>query len=550
MLLFDRPNGSSKNWRSSAAGVVTKMMMEPSGGVRRKRIGASSSSSSSSSFSTQPLLASAEASSFSWESSGEEEEEEAPRRIGSVGPVPHPDEPNLYRFPASFQPSYRPLPLVPRIAVTLLSSFVSLATTWKAWQIRAWLLQTMRAPVLNSSQTTWPPALSWSSLLYPGLVPFLRRLPWKKLVEAAAKVYLLTRFSTVILQERFWPCTRVSTPELAQRFHLPSPLSRYQPVVHNNNGTSSTHHGVHWLEYKNNSTDNISVTDPSFDAIYVNHGFGASSLSWLPALPALVQQTNAAVGLGHDAPGFGFTDRPDHLRDYSLAASANIGSALLLRRCNVTNSVLLLGHSMGALTTLRMALQLTDVPKQRIILVAPALGLRRTRSRSVRKETQTKGRTRGVVVPTVACFLLRRLVGSPNFWRKGLRTVWGNPSRVSDSDVLRFQWPAVGQGWERGLFNFARAQQLPHVRYHESDEELLQQVLDMPNVSGVDVIVGTKDRVVPLRQVQKFLKDFSSVRVTELEGLGHDPFEEDVEGFVQTVELLLSSKPTRIDSKM
>ena len=33
----------------------------------------------------------------------------------------------------------------------------------------------------------------------------------------------------------------------------------------------------------------------------------------------------------------------------------------------------------------------------------------------------------------------------------------GDPLRLTDSDVLRFQWPSVGQGWEDGLLNFARS---------------------------------------------------------------------------------------------
>ena len=41
----------------------------------------------------------------------------------------------------------------------------------------------------------------------------------------------------------------------------------------------------------------------AIDALYFNHGFGASSLSWLPAIPSLVKKLDAKVGIAHDAPG-------------------------------------------------------------------------------------------------------------------------------------------------------------------------------------------------------------------------------------------------------
>jgi pimeloyl-ACP methyl ester carboxylesterase len=68
---------------------------------------------------------------------------------------------------------------------------------------------------------------------------------------------------------------------------------------------------------------------------------------------------------------------------YGLSCSAGIGLALLERALSEAfpppfsilgdKYVLLFGHSMGSLTTLRMALKLPESTKIKIILVAPAI---------------------------------------------------------------------------------------------------------------------------------------------------------------------------------
>ena len=117
-------------------------------------------------------------------------------------------------------------------------------------------------------------------------------------------------------------------------------------------------------------------------------------------------------------------------------------------------------------------------------------------------------------------------------WKLGLKSAaWGDPARVRDSDVVRYQWPSIGKGWERGLLKFARAQK------RNDDERLLQQVLDLPNTT-VAVVIGTKDKVIPPRVTSDFLSTFQdqNIQVIPIEGLGHNTFEEDVEAFMSVVE--------------
>ena len=450
--------------------------------------------------------------------------------VGANRIIPsRPGEPNLFGIPTELHPTYRPLPVLVRLVTTLVSIAASAVTTWKT--------------------------LFW---LRPLLT--LREGNWKKLIWFAFKACILTIAANCALQDIFLPPSRVSIQTLLKRYYLPSKLSEYKvlPIFEsktpsNNslalqgNTTSSSaapsnNLGVHYLEYHNPIFRNNSGSAglrPQWDAIYMNHGFGASSLSWLPTMPSLVHRLQAAVGLGHDAAGFGFTDRPPHaLLPYTSSASAQTGLAVLRQQQQqLPSTILHLGHSMGTITTLRMALLLADKDpsiRQKVILVSPALGLLNNKKSShFRKKSRMSSRWFSPLWQHPAAYALRRLVGAPHFWRKGLQLlVWGGDS-LSDNDVLRYQWPAIGKGWERGLLRFSRAQFLPS---ELSDQELLSRVLELPSVESVHVIVGVKDKVLSPAMVRKFFKPFPSVRIVEMEGVGHDPFEEDVERFVQVVE--------------
>jgi pimeloyl-ACP methyl ester carboxylesterase len=234
---------------------------------------------------------------------------------------------------------------------------------------------------------------------------------------------------------------------LLQNYFLPSQLSKYEPVAVSENKNM----GVHYLQYQNkdllsSNTNTLAL----FDALYVNHGFGASSLSWLPALPSLTRRCKARVGLGHDTPGFGFTERPDDTESYQSSSSAGIGTKLMLSALNNDNNkssttsgssttnpssktVALVGHSMGCMTTLHMALQLPKETAKFIVLCAPALGLGRggnsqmpstmsgnNTSKSVPREPSMVKRAiiqplssfgNRVLVTPIFGYFLRRLVG-------------------------------------------------------------------------------------------------------------------------------------------
>jgi pimeloyl-ACP methyl ester carboxylesterase len=510
----------------------------------------------------------------------------------------------------------------------------------------------------------------------------LSLVPTRSLFLLLAKIAAVALALTALAQDKFLAPSRVPLERLMDRYYLPSRLSRYDAKT-----------GVHYLEYYHRradyndddeeESDAIHGLPPSFSlsagpakgrsddaraprtaspyryrALYVNHGFGASSLSFLPVLPTLADRLRCRVALGHDAPGFGLTERRQnpltageeslssmgnhhhhhhYLERYTFRGSAELGWELLRSRLGGVGAdeesarqaesanhegrdlpttirgggsdddyvadhplpVLLLGHSMGAISTLHMALRVpVEIPVD-LVLVAPALGIRRPRRSRITSEsapaprsanatgivatnaslpvssptTKARSLASGISRPWVVAagairratgstgrsvlkYALKRAVGRPGFWKRGLRLAWGDPRSVSDADALRFQWPSVVEGWEQGLLDFAAAQQRKPEHHHrrwehdneddghdfenDDDVELLERVLRRPR-TRVAVILGSRDRVVPRSRILKFFEGYPSVMCLEMPGLGHDPFEENVTAFVSLVDDVLSA---------
>ena len=66
---------------------------------------------------------------------------------------------------------------------------------------------------------------------------------------------------------------------------------------------------------------------------------------------------------------------------------------------------------------------------------------------------------------------------------------------------------------------------------------MLKEVSNLPDTTVV-IMYGSKDKIVQIEGdvAEKLRREFPSVRLVRLEGLGHDPFEEDVETFLSELE--------------
>ena len=476
-----------------------------------------------------------------------------------IAPTPREDEPNLFEIPSNLSPIYRAIP----IWLNLLVSATSLAVV--ARRIISSLIQGI--------------PLEWTV---------------KRVMLLTFKYIVLWSVARVVVQETLYFPSRVTTQYLASQESLPSVLSKYETVTpipssSNNDTLDRIPIVVHFIQHTN-------TKNKRYAAVQFHHGFGASSLSWLPILPSLSDQLGARVGIAHDAPGFGFTDRPnadsvEGLEQYKSENSVGIGLALLKDAIesqtnengdinddkDEENEIAIFGHSMGTKAALMTALACGSDKSLRmrprlVVLIAPALegvtlpSKKRKKTKAEIPKNITGARRwlasfwivwRKIFVDWPFQYVLRRLVGYVNccvlilkhflhevlnflvnstkdIWRRGLKLAWGDPQRLTDSDVLRFQWPSIGRGWERGLISFTRAVQ------SSDDVSLLREVSKMPNATVV-IVYGSNDNVVKINgKVSDMLKtEFPTIKLLRMDGLGHDPFEEDKKTFLSELGGLL-----------
>jgi pimeloyl-ACP methyl ester carboxylesterase len=478
----------------------------------------------------------------------------------------------LFRIPESLFPTYQQPTSTTCMFLIVASVVLSLSTTVP--------LQMLLSPEFWTENLT-------HTILVPDL---LLSTLWKTSFPLFIEIMACKALLTALWQEMYLQPSRISTTDLASKHYLPTAISNYQTVELYDKSSHEKPIGVHWIEYENKKSKERSTTDSAStakaDVVFFNHGYGSSSLSWLPSIQKVTDLFGAQFGLGHDAVGFGFTDRPkkvdcqekennNFLRYFTTDYSAEIAVSLImsrlakiepLHRDNLQNTlphqptyfVVLFGHSLGAITTLRTAKKLQKVFNEKykakdvslkiqIYLVAPALGFTNIHENASSAVEPAVGmvckKLFEPIMSHVGRGVLRRAVGTPNFWKRGLVLAWGDKSRLSDSDVLRHQWPSIVEGWEEGLMNFATAHhskaKLPKNQDGtRQDEDLLHSVLAMPEVIKTSVILGGRDKVVSAQKIRKLLSNFPTVTIRQLDNSGHDPFEEEVDLFVDTVNKL------------
>lgn len=435
----------------------------------------------------------------------------------------------LNDFPPGISPDYKPIPLAVKI-------------------------------LLNAS------SVGLSAVIENGF-----KLSWKAILQLIGKAVIFSFTATTLMQDLFYKPSRISLSQQVTEFNgggrnlLPSMYSNLQPIAAKFSSKSCTDL-VNGIDTVQNNADELSLVthflrydgkkdnkeEWAFDALHCSHGFGASSLSWLPALPLLVDSLKAKIGLAHDTAGFGFTERPDAEKDlslYSLDTSGAIGSNLMIQEVNKRQnlssgkSILLFGHSMGSIPTLLMAQNLHSCFERiKIVLVAPAIMVSQSNptdeSHSLKKRKPfryiQKYIRRAIIEPALR-YIIRRIITSQSFWKKGLQSAWGDSNKLSDEDIKRFRWPAIAMNVESGLVSFSRAQIERMKTIKGGDLMLLKNVSNLKNVS-ISIIHGTKDAVIPISNSEKLIGLIPSINLYPMIDQGHDPFEEDIPEFVDLVQ--------------
>lgn len=237
-------------------------------------------------------------------------------------------------------------------------------------------------------------------------------------------------------------------------------------------------------------------------ALLLLHGLLGSTEVWRYNREAL-----AAAGyrvIAFDRPPFGLSDKRPEL-DYSPAAQADL-TAALLDELGIEQAVLI-GHSAGGNVASHFALRYPERLRG-LVLVSAAVGF-------------------GGPPPFLGALLSFDPLA--RWGRIGLRTFFtrermeesiaglqDDPSFLGSDDFEAYWRSFRAFGWDAGFIALTRdGGQSP------LDIDDLHQV-SMP----VQLLHGTRDRVVPLENSEALAERFPNVTFTRLERLGHQPMEE------------------------
>ncbi len=253
--------------------------------------------------------------------------------------------------------------------------------------------------------------------------------------------------------------------------------------------------------------------------IVLLHGTAASLHTWEGWVAAL-RKTRRVVTL--DLPGFGLTGpfagayaADDYRGDTYARFVLDVMDALRIERA------VLGGNSLGGEIAWRTA-ALAPQRVERLILVDAAgyaLAAQGVPPGLLLARMPVLGRLGEHLLP-------RALVAA------SVRSVYGDPSRVSDALVERHFELALREGNRRALR--LRLRQLEAGAHVDRLKALTQPTL---------VLWGERDRLIPPADARRFATDIRGSRLVVFDGLGHVPQEEDPRRTVQAVLDFLEAPP-------
>jgi len=268
------------------------------------------------------------------------------------------------------------------------------------------------------------------------------------------------------------------------------------------------------------------------------HGFGANEGSWrAPGCLRLLALRLDALCVAPDAPGFGLSARGERVEHYRMSASAAQAWAVLERAARAAGLPaeaprVLVGHSLGALTAVRVAAAQPGRVAA-LVLVAPAIP-GGGRLAALDMEHQAGGARGGAAAellrllsPLLLLPLLRAAVRSRVFWQRSLAAVRGDGAPPSPELMAAYRRPSLVRGWDTGMLRFVAA------RLGGGDSQPAAAELARLCASGVRVIIlhGDRDKIVPLSNSRQLAQAVPGAELVVLPGVGHCPQEEAPELF-------------------
>ena len=289
--------------------------------------------------------------------------------------------------------------------------------------------------------------------------------------------------------------------------------------------------------------------------MHCSHGFGANLYSWEAVKKGLASRLNAMF-VAHDTPGFGLTERPRSIDDFTLKNNSRIGLELLRTLGDKGSGTggmpkaIFVGHSMGSISASYSAVQKHRQGEnvKALILVAPAIRAKlrgggdfRPKKSGINKKSLVAKlalvlgqKLSLLLIQPILLVVLRSIVRNRAFWQKGLESAWFNASKVTPEVIDGYRKAKLVRGWDVGMVKFVFAM-LFSMNSKES-ASLLTQVVEAAD-SGLPVLIvhGEHDRIVPLANSLALEKVIPNCQLAILRGTGHNCHEEAPLEFIDIV---------------
>ena len=248
------------------------------------------------------------------------------------------------------------------------------------------------------------------------------------------------------------------------------------------------------------------------------HGFGASLYSWDAIVQPLGEQ---GLVIAFDRPAFGLTERPMRwkgINPYSPQSQIKLLIGLL-DHYGVQKAILI-GNSAGGTLAMQAALEFPERVSA-LILVDPAV--------------YNGGGAPAWIRPFFKSPQMQHLgpLVARQFETRGadlINTAWHDPSKISQETRDSYQKPLKVENWDKALWFFTVASEMPELEKNFSK-------LTLP----VLVITGDDDRIVPTRESVRLADELPHAQLVVIPNAGHVPHEEKPAEFMNAVQNFLST---------
>lgn len=250
------------------------------------------------------------------------------------------------------------------------------------------------------------------------------------------------------------------------------------------------------------------ITPETSLPVVLLHGFGAALTQWYGNLLPL-SQNHPVYAL--DMLGFGASEKAS--ADYKV----KLWAEQVRDFCQqvVGQPVVLVGHSLGALVALTLAVTYPELVQGLILITLPA-----SRQELLPQQLQSiVSKIESLFASPLVIAPIFRLARRPGFIRSALKKIYANVDYVTEDLVSSFVLPTHDPGAGKVLYRLVKGR--TQNDFSPSTHALIRH-LKLP----VLMLWGTQDRIIPIAWGRELAETYANLRLVEVPMAGHCPYDE------------------------